>query len=228
MIEVKNIIKRYGIGTEAEITVLKGISFTITKGEYVILSGKSGAGKSTLMYQLSLLSTPTEGEIRYNNIPVSDEPEIKRSDYRLKNFGFIFQSYALNKDLTALENVALPLLCLGTKKHHAYEKSKKILTELGLGERLSSYPEQLSGGEQQRVSIARAVVKDPEVLFADEPTASLDVANSNQVMDILGTLHKKGMTIVAITHEEQYKDRGTRLIDLSDGLVVKDIQLAKK
>lgn len=228
MIEVKNIVKKYDIGTQAELTVLKGISFKISKGEYIILSGKSGAGKSTLMYQLSLLSSPTEGEILFNDEPVSTYLESKRSDYRLKNFGFIFQSYALNKDLTALENVALPLLCLGRKHEEAYKKSEKILTDLGLGERLRYYPEQLSGGEQQRVSIARAVAKEPDVLFADEPTASLDVANSNQVMDILGDLHKKGMTIVTITHEEQYKDRGTRLIELSDGEIIKDKPIAKK
>lgn len=228
MIEVKNIVKKYDIGTQAELTVLKGISFKINKGEYIILSGKSGAGKSTLMYQLSLLSSPTEGEIIFNNESVSTYPENKRSDYRLKNFGFIFQSYALNKDLTALENVALPLLCIGKTHQEAYKKSQEILTDLGLGARLKYYPEQLSGGEQQRVSIARAVAKEPEVLFADEPTASLDVANSNQVMDILGDLHRKGMTIVTITHEEQYKDRGTRLIELSDGEVITDKPIAKK
>lgn len=225
MIEVKNVIKRFGIGTETEVTILKGISFTINKGDYVILSGKSGAGKSTLMYQISLLASPTEGEVIIKGRSVGAVSEKKRSEYRLENFGFIFQSYALNKDLTALENVALPLLCLGMSRKEAYKKSTDILSELGIGDRADNYPEQLSGGEQQRVSIARAVVKEPEVLFADEPTASLDVANSDQVMEILDTLHKKGMTIVAITHEEVYKDRGNRFIELSDGELIKDVPL---
>jgi len=225
MIEVKNIIKKFGIGTETEVTILKGISFVINKGDYVILSGKSGAGKSTLMYQISLLSSPTEGQIVIDGKEVGTMNESKKSKYRLQNFGFIFQSYALNKDLTALENVALPLLCLGMSKNDAYEKSQKILVDLGIGDRLDNYPEQLSGGEQQRVSIARAVVKEPEVLFADEPTASLDVANSNQVMNILDDLHKKGMTIVAITHEEVYKDKGNRFIELSDGELIKDVSI---
>jgi len=156
---------------------------------------------------------------------VSELSEKKRSDYRLKTFGFIFQSYALNKDLTAKENVALPMLALGISKKEAYGKASETLTELGLGERLDNYPEQLSGGEQQRVSIARAVAKDPQIIFADEPTASLDVANSDQVMDILDGLHAKGITIVAITHEEQYKDRGSRLIELSDGKLIKDMPI---
>lgn len=225
MIEVKNIVKKFGIGTEAEVTVLHGISFTIHKGDYVILSGTSGAGKSTLMYQISLLSHPTEGSISINGQKLSSESEKQHAAYRLEHFGFIFQSYALNKDLTALENVALPLLALGVDKQEAYTKSKDILVELGLENQINNYPEQLSGGEQQRVSIARAVVKEPQVLFADEPTASLDVANSDQVMNILDNLHKKGMTIIAITHEEQYKDRGTRFIELSDGKLVKDVPI---
>lgn len=227
MIQVKDIVKKFGIGTEAEVTILKGISFDITSGEYVILSGTSGAGKSTLMYQMSLLSHPTEGQVSIEGKVLSDLPEKGRADYRLKNFGFIFQSYALNKDLTAIENVALPLLSLGESKKSAYEKSEQILKDLGLEEQVHSYPEQLSGGEQQRVSIARAVVKEPQILFADEPTASLDVANSDQVMSILDDLHKKGMTIIAITHEEQYKDRGTRFIELSDGEMITDKTLKK-
>jgi len=225
MIEVKNIIKKFGIGTETEVTILKDISFVINQGDYVVLSGKSGAGKSTLMYQLSLLSNPTEGDVVIDGESVGQLVEKKRAQYRLENFGFIFQSYALNKDLTALENVAVPLLCLGMNKKDAYKKSLEILDRLGIGERVASYPEQLSGGEQQRVSIARAVVKEPKVLFADEPTASLDVANSDQVMAILDDLHKKGMTIIAITHEEIYKDRGNRFIELSDGKLIKDISM---
>ncbi len=222
MIKVQNIIKKFGVGTETEIEVLKGISFDIRAGEYVILSGKSGAGKSTLLYQLSLLDTPTEGSVNIGQVEVSNLSEAKRSRYRLEKFGFIFQSYALNKDLTALENVALPLLSMGMARKDAYEKSKASLDELGMGDRVENYPEQLSGGEQQRVSIARAIAKEPHILFADEPTASLDLANSDQVMDILDRLHAAGMTIVAITHEEQYKDRGTRLIELSDGKIIRD------
>lgn len=219
MIELKNVIKKFNIGKENELTVIKGIDLEIKDGEYVVLSGKSGAGKSTLLYQISLLSNPTSGNIIYDGKYMGDLSEDERARYRLENFGFIFQSYALNKDLTAKENVALPLLALGYSKKEAYEIASETLERVELGERLGSYPSQLSGGEQQRVSIARAVAKKPKYLFADEPTASLDVKNSDNVMDIIDRLHKDGMTVIAITHEEVYKNRGSVLVELSDGKI---------
>ncbi len=222
MIKLKNIVKKFNIGKENELTVIKGIDLEITEGEYVVLSGKSGAGKSTLLYQISLLSNPTTGDISYDDQNTNDLSEDERSRYRLNNFGFIFQSYALNKDLTAKENVALPLLALGYSTSKAYKIASESLESVGLGERLDSYPSQLSGGEQQRVSISRAVAKKPKYLFADEPTASLDIKNSDNVMEIIDDLHKNGMTVIAITHEEVYKNRGTRLVELSDGNLLGD------
>lgn len=220
MISLKNIVKKFNVGKENELTVIKDLDLDISDGEYVVLSGKSGAGKSTLLYQISLLSSPTSGEIIYDDKDMINLTDGQKSRYRLENFGFIFQSYALNKDLTAKENVALPLMALGYRTSEAYKMASQTLDSVGLRERMDSYPSQLSGGEQQRVSIARAVAKKPKYLFADEPTASLDVKNSDNIMEIIDELHKDGMTVVAITHEEVYKNRGTRLVELSDGKLI--------
>ena len=219
-IETKQLIKSYTIGGE-QTPILKGIDLYVDSGEFVVLSGKSGAGKSTLLYQLSMLSRPTDGQVLVDGVDVGALSEKDRTAFRLTNFGFIFQDFALSRDLTAQENVALPLICLGYSFRRAYADAILALDRVGLAHRSDNYPEQLSGGEQQRVAIARAVVTRPNVIFADEPTASLDTANSENVLEIISNLHKtEKITVIMITHEERYKHIGERIIELEDGKII--------
>lgn len=221
MIKVRNLIKTYKDG-QKETQVLKGLDFDVESGDFVAIMGKSGAGKSTFLYQMSMLDQPTSGEIIIDNTDVLNLPEDKRSGFRLKELGYVFQDYALLPDLTAIENVALPLLMKGENKVRAYKHAKQMLEKVGLGHRLNNVPSALSGGEQQRVSVARAIVHKPKILFADEPTANLDNFSSRQVMDIFIDLNKQGQTIVMVTHEEEYARDTKRIVRLDDGKITKD------
>ncbi|HEY1041613.1 MAG TPA: ABC transporter ATP-binding protein [Candidatus Paceibacterota bacterium] len=219
IIEAKNIIKTYekdGLETH----VLKGLDIEIKEGEFVAIMGRSGAGKSTLLYQLSLLDRPTSGEIHLIGKRVDDLDEYERTKFRLNNLGYVFQDYALLPDLTAIENCMVPFLARGMSASHAETKSQEVLEKIGLGHRLHNLPRELSGGEQQRVSIARSIAGEPEILFADEPTANLDSYSGNQVIELFEELHKHGQTIVMVTHEEEYGKRANRIIKVSDGKVV--------
>src|SRR3569832_1469043 len=216
MIETKNLRKSFKSG-DVETHVLKGIDLTIKDGEWVAIMGRSGAGKTTLMYKLSLLDDATGGEIFIDGREVSTLTEKEKAHVRLYRFGFVFQEYALLPDLTALENVVLPLLMERMSVGVAERKAKEALARVGLSKRLKNLPSQLSGGEQQRVSIARAIAEKPEVLFADEPTANLDRESSGVVMDIFKELHKSGQTIVMVTHEEEYGRMSERIIRIDEG-----------
>lgn len=218
MIKTRNIIKTFINGT-VETPVLKGVDLHIKKGEFVSIMGRSGAGKSTLMYQLSLLDEPTSGEIILNGIDAHELNENQRTRYRLRNLGYVFQEYALLPDLTAVENISVPLLMLGMSKEEAFQKAEASLKRIGLGDRLHNLPSQLSGGEQQRVSVARAIVNEPDILFADEPTANLDNDSAQVVIDLFKELNKQGQTIVMVTHERVYGDQTDRIIFLDDGKV---------
>lgn len=200
--------------------VLKGIDFEAKDGEFIAIMGRSGAGKSTLLYQLSLLDDPTSGEIVIDGHNTHQMTADEKMLFRLKKFGYVFQDYALLPELTAIENVSLPLLMAGADKAHAYAKATGSLTRMGLSHRLHSLPSRLSGGEQQRVSIARAVAHDPTILFADEPTANLDNDSSKAVMQIFRELHAKGQTIIMVTHEEEYSKEAQALIKIDDGRIV--------
>jgi len=219
MITAKNIIKTFINGT-VETRVLKDVSITIGDGEFVAIMGKSGAGKSTLMYQLGLLDHPTSGDISIDGVPVTELSHDARTKFRLDNLGYIFQDYALVPELTALENVMVPLLMQGKSDTEVLEIAKSSLARIGLSHRENNLPSQLSGGEQQRVSIARAVAHDPKILFADEPTANLDNVSSESVMEVFKELHKRGQTIVMVTHEPEYTVNCDRVIYLSDGQIV--------
>lgn len=225
MLEARNLKKTYYTGG-IETPVLHGINLKIDEGEFVSIIGPSGAGKSTLLYQLSLLDKPTSGEVLVDGEDVTRLSERDATAYRLRNFGFIFQDYALVPELTAIENIMVADLMLGTSVAQARTQAHEALERLGMGERTGNLPSQLSGGEQQRVSIARAVARKPGILFADEPTASLDSENSNEVLRELEGLHKAGQTIVMITHEVEYAKRAKRMIELRDGKVVSDNHLA--
>ncbi|HYC34236.1 MAG TPA: ABC transporter ATP-binding protein [Candidatus Paceibacterota bacterium] len=219
MIEVKNLVKTFTDG-DKETKVLKGIDFVAREGEFIAIMGRSGAGKSTFMYQLSLLDEPTGGEIKLDGIDTHVMTEDQKTDFRLNRLGYVFQDYALLPDLTAIENVALPMLMQGKDKPHAYKEAKASLERVGLGHRLDNLPAKLSGGEQQRVSIARAIAHKPRILFADEPTANLDRASSETVLEIFRDLHKAGQTIIMVTHEEEYGKMAERIIRLDEGKIV--------
>ncbi|MBU3668401.1 MAG: ABC transporter ATP-binding protein [Candidatus Taylorbacteria bacterium] len=202
--------------------VLKGIDLKIKKGEFVAIMGRSGAGKSTLLYQVSLLDHPTEGEIYVDGVRVTDMHEDERVSFRLKELGYVFQDYALLPDLTAKENVAVPLIMQGKQISEAYEIAERVLTRVGLGHRVNNLPSKLSGGEQQRVSIARAIAHEPKILFADEPTANLDSESSALVLKIFQELHALGQTIVMVTHEDEYGKATDRVIRLQDGQIIRE------
>lgn len=218
-IDIKNLVKTYKTGS-IETHVLKGVSLSVEKGEWLAIMGRSGAGKSTLMYQMSLLDDPTSGDLIIDGKNTSGLSEAEKIHMRLYKFGYVFQDYALMPELTALENVALPLLMERYSIEHAKEHSKEALEKVGLGHRLDNLPSQLSGGEQQRVSIARAIAEAPEILFADEPTANLDRESSGVVMNIFKELHKEGQTIIMVTHEQEYGALAERIVWLDDGKLV--------
>ncbi len=219
MIEAKNIIKTYKDG-EKETKVLKGVDFIAKEKDFVAIMGRSGAGKSTLLYQMSMLDVPTEGEINIDGINVLSLNEQQKTRFRLERLGYVFQDYALLPDLTALENVALPLLMLGENKKLAYKHARIMLEKVGLEHRVNNIPSNLSGGEQQRVSIARAIVHKPKILFADEPTANLDNESSKQVIEIFKELNKAGQTIIMVTHEEEYARSAKRIVRIDDGKII--------
>lgn len=219
MVEVKKLTKTYRSG-DIETPVLRGINFTAQQGEWVAIMGRSGAGKSTLMYQMSLLDEPTSGEVRIDGRGTDRMHESEKAQFRLLSFGYVFQDYALLPELTALENIVLPLLMQGLPKEEAYQKASAALERVELTHRFHNIPSQLSGGEQQRTSIARAVAHHPKVLFADEPTANLDNESSRTIMHIFGDLHREGQTIIMVTHEEEYAALAQRIIHLDDGRIV--------
>lgn len=221
MISGVNIIKKYGKG-DLELTVLKNVSLTIADGEFVAIIGPSGAGKSTLLYQLSLLDEPTSGDIIIDDIATSELSQSDKTRLRLKKLGYVFQDYALLPELTALENVMLPMLMQGASKTNAAKNARLALQRLELTDKTNNVPGQLSGGQQQRVSIARAIAHHPHILFADEPTANLDSASASHVIDAFEELNREGQTIIMITHETEYAERAQRVISLKDGVIVSD------
>ncbi len=219
MIEIKRLTKTYQNG-EIETRVLRGIDFTIETGEFVAVMGRSGAGKSTFMYQMSLLDEPTSGEIIIDGHQAHTMTELEKMHFRLHTFGYVFQDYALLPELTAIENVTVPLLMQNLEEEVARAQATDALNRVGLGERLYNLPSQLSGGEQQRVSVARAIAHSPTILFADEPTANLDRESSHTVMNLFKDLHKDGLTIVMVTHEEEYGNMTERIAHLDEGQIV--------
>lgn len=221
MIETKQLTRSFQNG-DAVTQVLKGIDFTAGDGEFVAIMGRSGAGKSTFLYQISLLDEPTGGEIKIDGHDTHLMSEGQRMKFRLNMFGYVFQDYALLPELTAVENVALPLLMQNKSRKVAYAEAQAALERVGLGHRLDNLPSQLSGGEQQRVSISRAIAHKPKILFADEPTANLDNESSATVMKTFLDLHKEGQTIIMVTHEEPYAKMAERLVRLDDGKIISE------
>ena len=221
MIKVKNLKRIYTRG-RVKVSALGGLSFEVEKGEVLAIMGPSGSGKSTLLHQLGLLDTPTAGEIIIDAIDVLRLTDKEKILFRLNQLGYVFQEYAILSELTALENVYLPAMMRGERKELYLKSSIEILETVGLGERLYHRPYELSGGEQQRVAVARALVNKPKILFADEPCANLDSVSSRQILELFKALNKDlGQTIVMVTHEDWHKKYVDRVIYMKDGLVEK-------
>ena len=226
MITVTNLKKSYRTAGE-EYPVLKGISFEVEKGEFVSITGRSGSGKSTLLYQLGLLDYPNSGSIILDEVDVIKLSPKERTTMRLTELGYVFQDYALLPSLTAIENILVPLLMLGYSKKEAKKKALTALEMVGLRDKEENLPSQLSGGEQQRVSIARAIGHEPKILFADEPTANLDTETSKVVLDTFQNLNNEGQTIIMVTHEKEYAILADKVFTLSDG-VIESVHRTKK
>ena len=222
MIRTTNLKKTYHLGV-VEVPALQGISFDVHRGDFIGLMGPSGSGKSTLLHLLGLLDFPTAGKIEIDGLDVAKMDDDERTDYRLRKMGYIFQDYALVAELTVLENVMLTAMAQGKTDDECREASRDVLSTVGLSHRLDHLPRELSGGEQQRVAIARSMVNRPIILFADEPCANLDTMNSKAVLDQFHTLNEElGQTIVMVSHEEWHKEYFHRIIYLKDGQIDRD------
>ncbi len=222
IIVTKDLTKLYVMGME-ELYALKGVSMTIQKNEYVAIMGPSGSGKSTLMNIIGCLDTPTAGyyELNGNNVSEMDDSEL--ASVRNKEIGFVFQTFNLLPRSNALHNVELPLIYAGMSKSKRMEAAEEALTNVGLNDRMFHKPNELSGGQRQRVAIARALVNHPSILLADEPTGNLDSKTGDEIMVLFDELHKKGNTIILVTHEDFIADHAHRAIRLRDGKIESDI-----
>lgn len=221
VIHLEEIRKSYFIGKN-ELPVLKGVSLDIFRNEYVALMGPSGSGKSTLMNILGALDTPTSGKYVLSGHDVSRMEDNELARIRNQEIGFVFQQFNLMPRLSALENVAVPLIYAGIGKREREDKAREMLEKVGLGDRYKHKPNELSGGQCQRVAIARALVNDPSLILADEPTGNLDTKTSVEIMEIFGKIHSSGNTVVLVTHEEDIAAHARRIIRLRDGLIESD------
>lgn len=222
IIKATDIVRTFGRG-DLETKVLKGIDISVGENEFIAIMGKSGAGKSTLMYQLSLLDVPNEGSLFIDGVDVMKLSEKGKTDFRLDTLGYVFQDYALVPDLSARENIMVPILMRGGTWQSAKAIADQALVSVGLEGKYENLPSELSGGEQQRVAVARAVAGKPKIIFADEPTANLDSVSGEQVIELLTSLNKNfGQTIVMVTHEPEYAINCHRIIHLEDGKIVKE------
>lgn len=221
LVEIKDVCKVYNSG-ENEVRALDHVSLTIDEQEFVAIIGHSGSGKSTLMNMLGCLDVPTSGEYWLHGQDVSALSDDALSDIRNREIGFIFQGFNLIPNLTALENVELPLIYRGVSKSVREELSVEALKKVGLEHRMDHKPSEMSGGQQQRVAIARAIAQAPPVILADEPTGNLDSNSTKEIMDILKGLHKEGRTVILITHDNEIAAQAKRVIKIKDGKVESD------
>jgi putative ABC transport system ATP-binding protein len=221
VISVKELTKIYIMGT-TQVKALQGVSLNIDRNEYVALMGPSGSGKSTLMNLLGCLDSPTGGEYWLNGTNVSTMTDGELAEVRNKEIGFVFQTFNLLPRLSALENVALPLVYAGMSRSQRNERAQEVLDSVGLGDRVDHKPNELSGGQRQRVAIARALVNNPSIILADEPTGNLDTKTSVEIMGIFEEIHQKGNTVILVTHEPDIAEHAHRIIRLRDGLVELD------
>jgi putative ABC transport system ATP-binding protein len=223
VIKTLNLTKTYIMGSE-KVEALKGINLNIYKNEYVALMGPSGSGKSTLMNVIGCLDSPTSGEYYLSGELVSGMSDSELAAARNKMIGFVFQTFNLLPRMTALENVALPLVYAGMSKSRREEQAYEVLKSVGLGDREKHKPNELSGGQRQRVAIARALVNNPSIILADEPTGNLDTKTSIEIMSIFEEIHERGNTVILVTHEPDIADHAHRVIKLRDGIIETDLR----
>lgn len=218
LIQLKNITKVYK-NDFLETKALDGVSLSIEKGEFVAIMGPSGSGKSTLLHILGLLDKPTAGDYFFEGKKVDDLDEDELADFRNQKIGFVFQAYNLLPRISALKNVALPLVYQGVEKQKREKRAFEELKAVGLADKINHFPNQLSGGQQQRVAIARALVSNPSIILADEPTGNLASTQAKEIMKIFRDLNKKGKTIVLITHEEDIASWAKKIVKIKDGKI---------
>ncbi len=221
IIRLSEITKYYKLGTVV-IKALNGVTLDVDRNEYLALMGPSGSGKSTLMNIIGCLDTPTSGRYYLNGKSVESMSDDELAEVRNKEIGFVFQTFNLLPRLSALENVALPLVYAGEKKSERLKRAAEVLEQVGLGDRMDHKPNELSGGQRQRVAIARALVTKPSIILADEPTGNLDTKTSMEIMDLFDEIHANGNTVILVTHEPDIAEHARRVVKLKDGVVEKD------
>ena len=221
MLEIKKIKKIYQMG-KVKVEALRGVSFYIDKGEFVAIMGPSGSGKSTLMHIIGCLDQPTEGNFIIGGKDVSKLNDDRLAEIRNKSIGFVFQQYNLLSRTSILHNVEIPLIYAGLKSKQRRKLAMQALESVGLADRVKHKPNEISGGEKQRAAIARALVNDPLIILADEPTGNLDTKTGEEIMKIFYKLHQQGNTIIMVTHEAEVARHARRIIHLRDGLIEKD------
>jgi putative ABC transport system ATP-binding protein len=220
-IRAKNLVKQYGNG-EAAVTAVRGVSFDIEPGEFVAVMGESGSGKSTLLSMMGALNTPSAGTYEVDGMDVYGLGQTRQADFRREFLGFVFQSFHLVPYLSALENVMLPLVTLRANGKDKRARAEEALSRVGLTGKGHRLPGQISGGEQERVAVARAIVNEPPILLADEPTGNLDTRTSREIMELLRTLNGEGMTVVMVTHSPECASYSRRILRIADGCLVED------
>jgi len=217
--QLQGVDKVYGSG-EMAVKALDGVNLTVNRGDYLAVMGASGSGKSTAMNILGCLDRPSSGSYRLNNTPVEDLSDDQLADLRNRDLGFVFQQFHLLPQLSALDNVILPMVYAGVPAAERRQRAQAALERVGLGQRLNNKPNQLSGGQQQRVAIARAIINQPALLLADEPTGALDSQTTAEVLDIFDALHRGGMTVVMVTHEDDVAARAEKIVHFRDGRIL--------
>ena len=217
--QLQGVDKVYGSG-EMAVKALDGVDLTVNRGDYLAVMGASGSGKSTAMNILGCLDRPSSGSYRLYNTPVEDLSDDQLADLRNRDLGFVFQQFHLLPQLSALDNVILPMVYAGVPAAERRQRAQAALERVGLGQRLNNKPNQLSGGQQQRVAIARAIINQPALLLADEPTGALDSQTTAEVLDIFDALHRGGMTVVMVTHEDDVAARAEKIVHFRDGRIL--------
>jgi len=217
--QLQGVDKVYGSG-EMAVKALDGVNLTVNRGDYLAVMGASGSGKSTAMNILGCLDRPSSGSYRLNNTPVEELSDDQLADLRNRDLGFVFQQFHLLPQLSALDNVILPMVYAGVPAAERRQRARAALERVGLGQRLNNKPNQLSGGQQQRVAIARAIINQPALLLADEPTGALDSQTTAEVLDIFDALHRGGMTVVMVTHEDDVAARAEKIVHFRDGRIL--------